>query len=264
MNKYVINGYDIKAIQKVMVEIMAEIDRVCCENGIHYILDGGTMLGAVRHKGFIPWDDDLDIAMLRDDYEKFIAIANEKLASDYRFECIENTKEYPYNFGKVRAVHTKYVEEFTKSLNINHGVYIDVFPMDYVDDSNMKKLNHVRWWVARFTSLRYAKLKLTSSIKFIPFLVIPLSVVNSTITRIMKYNYKNKGNRVNKLCHFGKNKPVIDASLFTDVIRVPFENYEFFIPREYDSFLRGRYGNYMELPPEEKQKPCHNINEVKL
>lgn len=86
MASYIVGGYDLKEIQHVMAEMMAAIDQVCRKNNIRYILDGGTMLGAIRHKGFIPWDDDLDIAMPRDDYERFMAIANRELGDSYRFE----------------------------------------------------------------------------------------------------------------------------------------------------------------------------------
>ena len=131
MSQYKIGNYDLKELQNVMLQMMIEIDRICRKNNIQYILSGGTMLGAVRHHGFIPWDDDMDIAMPRKDYDRFVEIANSELPERFRLECYENTRDYPYNFGKVRDVNTIFKEKFTASLNINHGVYIDVFPMDY-------------------------------------------------------------------------------------------------------------------------------------
>lgn len=261
MNNYKILGYDIKDLQNEMLKIMCAIDKVCRENNIHYILDSGTMLGAVRHQGFIPWDDDADIIMLRDDYEKFIDIANRQLPPEFRFECLENTKEYPYNFGKVRAVNTLFRENFTKNTKgINHGIYIDIFPMDYVEEKNF--LKHAKW-VGHFTGLRYDKLGLRGKKRKNLTAVVPLKLINTMAKKIMKYHYL-KGDKVCKLCHYGPNKPIIDKSLFTDVIEVPFEGEMFFIPKQYDSFLKGRYGDYMQLPPIEKQKPCHEICELKI
>lgn len=261
---YTVGGYDLKDIQKVMSDMMADIDRVCLANNLRYILDGGTMLGAVRHKGFIPWDDDLDIAMPRDDYEKFMGIANKELSSHYQFQCMENTKEYPYNFGKVRAVHTVYKEKFSSSLHINHGIYIDVFPMDYVDVDNPKKLALVQRQIAHLTQLRYAKLGLCHGLKFLPFKIVPLHIYNKLLTSLMKYSYSTCKEHVQKLAHFGKNKPPISISIFDNTIRVPFEEYQFNIPKAYDSFLTGRYGDYMKLPPPEKQQPCHEIEDIKI
>lgn len=261
---YQVGGYDLKEIQNVMLEMMADIDRVCEKNGIRYILDGGTMLGAVRHKGFIPWDDDLDIAMLRDDYIKFSKIANSELDKKYKFECIENNREYPYNFGKVFCLNTKYTEEFTRNLNICHGVYIDVFPMDYVDSSKPKKLHLIHRLTSMLTQLRYAKLKLIHNVKYQPFKILPLKLINFLTDKLMRYSYRKKGEHIQKLCHYGPNKPYVSKTLFTDTVKVPYETYHFSIPSEYDSFLTGRYGDYMKLPPVEKQKPVHNILEIEI
>lgn len=261
MSNYNILGYDIKVLQNEMLKIMSAIDKVCRENDIHYILDGGTMLGAVRHQGFIPWDDDADLIMLRDDYEKFIKIANTNLPPEFRFECLENTKNYPYNFGKVRAVNTVFREKFTGNIKgINHGIYIDIFPMDYVDEKDFVK--HAKW-ASHFARFRYDKLGLRGIKNKMIAMLIPLKFINKMAAKNMKYHYL-KGDKVCKLCHYGPNKPIIDKTIFTDVIEVPFEGKMFFIPKEYDNFLRGRYGDYMQLPPPEKQKPCHNVSEIKI
>lgn len=265
MSKYEVCGCDLDLIQKEMLKILNVIDKVCREHNINYILDSGTMLGAVRHKGFIPWDDDADIIMLREDYEKFIEIANKDFSEEFRFECYENTKNYPYNFGKVRSVNTVFKENYTAHLDINHGVYIDIFPMDYAEE---KKYLKVIRKIQFFTGVRYTKLRMLKGfslarIAYTPFCLLPLKTINSILTKLMKYNYK-QSDGVCKLCHHGPNKPIIPKSYFTDRIEVEFEDTKFYIPREYDTFLSGRYGDYMKLPPEEKQNPCHNLLEVKI
>ncbi|MBQ3527690.1 MAG: LicD family protein [Clostridia bacterium] len=261
--EYKIGKYDLKDVQNVMLEMMADIHRVCKKHGINYILDGGSMLGAVRHKGFIPWDDDLDIAMLRDDYIRFTEIANKELDKKYVFQCNENTKEYPYNFGKVFCVNTQYVERFTKDLDICHGVYIDVFPMDYVDENDIGKLQRTRKLIGKLTEARYGRLGLKSGIKGIIAKMIPIRLINHLCLKKMMYHYK-KSDKVQKLCHFGKNKPPVSTDLFTETVELAFEKYNFCVPAGYDAFLRGRYGNYMELPPLEDQKPAHHIISVEL
>lgn len=257
---YIINGCDIKDIQTKMLNIMVEIDRICKKYNIRYLLDGGTMLGAVRHKGFIPWDDDADIMMPRDDYEKFLDVCSKELRAPYVFQCLENTKKYPYNFGKVFDSSTTYTERFTASLPISHGIYVDVFPMDYVDREDY--LKHTKM-IAHYTMLRYYKLGLASGPKAIASKIVPLGYINKMSSKHMKYK-KDKTDYVCKLCHHGKNKPPISIKLFEDTINVSYENVALRIPAGYDLFLTERYGDYMKLPPEEDRQPCHHVEEVVL
>lgn len=258
---YMLGNYDIREVQAVMLDILSAIDEICRRHGFRYVLNSGTMLGAIRHQGFIPWDDDADILLPRDDYEEFIKVANRELDPKYRFECMENNKNYPYNFGKVFNVNTVYTEKASASLDICHGVYVDVFPMDYVDDKDY--LKHTKK-IGKYTQLRYYHLGFGKHPRYKSLAkCIPLKFINAGADRHMKY-YGTKGDRLCKMCHFGKNKPVIPKSVFTDVIEVPFEGRMFFVPREYDSFLRGRYGDYMQLPPVEKQRRVHNLGKVRL
>lgn len=259
MRSYQIGQYDIKDIQAKMLDIMIEIDRICQKHHLRYLLDGGTMLGAVRHKGFIPWDDDADVMMPRDDYEKFMKIAETELGAPYVFQCLENTDGYPYNFGKVFDTSTTYVEGFTANASMSHGIYVDVFPMDYVDDSYLKHAD----MIAHYTMLRYYKLGLASGIKAVAARPLSLSFINKRASSHMKY-YGIRGNMVCKLCHHGKNKPPISLDLFNDTILTPYENTMLRVPAAYDAFLTGRYGDYMQLPPEEERVPCHQVEEVAL
>lgn len=260
MGSYQIGGYDIRQIQRKMLDIMLEVDRICEKYSLRYLLDGGTMLGAVRHKGFIPWDDDADIMMPRDDYDRFMKIAEKEMRVPYVFQCIENTREYPYNFGKVFDTSTVYTEKFTAKLNISHGIYVDIFPMDYVDQQDYLKHAEI---IGHYTMLRYYKLGISKGPKAIIGKLLPLSLINARATDHMKYR-KDKSRFVCKLCHHGKNKPPIDISLFNDTIKVPYEDAHLRVPAAYDSFLTGRYGDYMKLPPQDEQVPCHNVKEVRI
>ena len=120
----------LRRVQLEQLEILKEIDRVCRENEIKYFLDSGTLIGAVRHEGFIPWDDDIDIGMLREDYEKFSKLAPKHLNKSYLWQSWKNDSSYALPFGKVRKRNTVYIEE-KSGITKNCGFYVDVFPFDY-------------------------------------------------------------------------------------------------------------------------------------
>lgn len=121
----------IKQVQAIELEILLEVDRICRKHRISYFLDSGTALGAVRHKGFIPWDDDIDIGMLRDDYERFLSVAQEEMGQDYFLQTYR-TDGTPIMFAKVRKTGTTFVEFRLRKFPINHGLFIDIFPYDYL------------------------------------------------------------------------------------------------------------------------------------
>lgn len=129
-------------LHKVEIEILDEIDRICRKNNINYCLVGGTLLGAVRHGGFIPWDDDLDVAMPRNDYEKFIDVCKNELSDDFYLHSIETDKTYWLPFIKIRKKYTIFEEKNIAGLGCKTGIYVDIFPLDdaIVIDSSKKDL----------------------------------------------------------------------------------------------------------------------------
>lgn len=262
--EYMVGGYKLKDLQSVMVQMMSEVDKLCHKYGIRYILDSGTLLGAIRHNGFIPWDDDFDILMPRDDYEKFISIVNEELPQKYCFESIETNISYPYNFGKIKALNTVFKEYFTQNIDMKHCVYIDVFPMDYIDVKHPVEVKIIKKFISILTSLRYSKLHLVNNWKYKIFGFISIYSLNKMINKVMKYHLHPKTNMVSKLCHQGPNKPPISIDYFDNVEKHQFECFEFLIPKEYNDFLTGRYGDYMKLPPVEEQVPTHKIKEIRI
>jgi len=132
-------NYDIRRLQERILDILLELDKVCREHGLRYCICGGTMIGAVRHKGFIPWDDDLDVSMPRPDYERLIAHAREWLPEYLEFVCPENDPGYPLPFGKIQDARTTLIER--PHLYYLGGCYIDIFPFDAFPDGKI-----ARWW----------------------------------------------------------------------------------------------------------------------
>ena len=133
-------NYDIRPLQLRILKNLLAVDKVCKEHNLRYYIMAGTMLGAVRHKGFIPWDDDLDIGMPRADYDLLMANAKEWLPEPYEAVCAENDKEYPLPFAKVQDANTTLIERM--HLKYLGGVYIDIFPLDGVPESRMAQRMH--------------------------------------------------------------------------------------------------------------------------
>ena len=125
-------AYDIDLLHRRILRILMAVDRCCQEHHLRYYIWAGTMIGAVRHKGFIPWDDDIDIAMPRPDYEQLIAHSGEWLPQPFEFVCAENDEQYPLPFGKVQDASTTLIERL--HLRYLGGIYIDVFPIDAVPE----------------------------------------------------------------------------------------------------------------------------------
>ena len=116
----------------VMLKLLRVFDDICRKNNLKYWLDGGTLIGAIRHNGFIPWDDDIDVAMLSDDYEKFIEIAQQELPDDVFLQTRKTDKKYPLYITKLRDKYSTYEEQNVARLNCHKGIFIDIFPMDYI------------------------------------------------------------------------------------------------------------------------------------
>ena len=265
MNKYEIMGVNIKDIQVKMLNILVEIDKICKKHKIKYILDSGTLLGAIRHKGFIPWDDDIDIAMLREDYEKFVQVATNELKNNIIFEDMRVRNHFPNIFGKCYDNNTLYLEDGTQHLDVNHGIWLDVFPMDNI---NIKtKWLHCRI-IASFNTIRLLKLGVIKfNLKYLfyaPFLVLPLNWINLFIQKVLTYYSNTKSEYVCPICQSGTKKPIFHRTMFTNIMLVVFEGKLFPVPVEYDKYLKGYYTSPMQLPPEEKRHPGHQIIKVRI
>lgn len=265
----------LRRVQLVLLEIAKEVKRVCDENGIQYFLDSGTLLGAVRHKGFIPWDDDLDIGMMRRDYEKFCEIAPECLKDDYYLQTWENDPYYALPFAKVRKKHTVYVENKASKSAMN-GFYVDIFPYDNAPDSLdekkqlMKKLVNIERVILMKCHYQPwnegATCNIGKRLGYIPYQII--GVVNTKEKLINKYmglvkSVKSTGKEI--YLQYGSAKGFFQKKcFFGDGVYLPFEDTVFRCPSDSDGYLTMQYGEYMKLPPIEERENRHQIVEIKF
>lgn len=255
-------NFDITELQKAqmrMLDILKVIDKICKANDIKYWLDGGTLLGAVRHKGFIPWDDDIDIAMTREDYQKFSIIAPKELPSNL-FLQTEYTDPGYFNIiasMKVRDKNSKILEHFETGDESYHlGLFVDIFAYDNLPKN--KILRFIKKDFARnILKIKHAKLKNRGKAKY---RLLSKIISAETLDNIQNNLISNSNNTESSYFGFGYDcalKRVYKKDNFFPLIELEFEGFHFCAPKEYDYYLTHTYGNYMKLPPIEKQKPKH-------
>jgi len=252
----------VAAAQKVMLEILQEVHRICVENKITYWLYAGTLLGAVRHGGFIPWDDDCDVAMLREDYERFLKIVPSCLPETMVLQTHEIEPEYPLPFAKIRKKGTLLIETGeTGKENYNHGIYVDIFPMD--EYNSEKFIDFMRWsYTFRDLKKRYRK----GSIKRIlvtlftnVVMCIPVKVLVWVREYYIRHHEMYTSLRNGKYCAVGiecappyafEKNAIYPVKLQKKV----FEDGDFYVPNDIDKVLKAQFGDYMVLPPENHRK----------
>ena len=263
---------DINEIQQMELGIMEYIHEVCQKIGVKYFLAYGSLIGAVRHQGFIPWDDDMDICMLREDYEKLqdYLIAN----PDERYEVMsyKNNLNYVYPFMKVQDNHTYLLEEDVR-IDSNMGIYVDIFPVDgYEDDADFKnkmtKLIKKRQLSCyTFKGITNTKSLLNSLIRYISVVIFYFTNTNKYVEQIdelAKSRAVADYEQVDYLIYKDMNKPVWKREWLEQVIVGTFEGKEFMIPKHYHEILTSDYGDYMQLPPLEQRVSHHDFKLWKI
>lgn len=189
----------LKKVQNYQIEILDEVVRICQKHGLQYFIIAGNLIGAIRHKGFIPWDDDIDIAMMREDYNKFLRIASEEIDSRFLVDYVENNENYYLPFAKIRIKDSLYEESVQKSYQGPKGIWIDIFPLDNASKEDsvfirfqtfLKECIHlVNAIKANVTSEKYRLFK-----KIIKFIFAPISIKSLARLqqRIMQWNSNKK------------------------------------------------------------------------
>ena len=258
---------DMKKLWSVQMEILDQIDRICKKHNITYYADGGTLLGAVRHKGFIPWDDDLDVQMYRDDLEKFCKVAKDELKPPFFLQTWETEEGfYPWLF-KVRKSDTACFTEWEIENNPggNRGIFVDIFPIDNTTHNHWMQ----RW---QYACAKYRvcyghlqrKYKTASwQKKVLIAMAWPMKI--GCVRRFVIRQSERYNDRETELvgAFYGTSRLshcVYRRTTFGTPCRLPFENTTLPVASDYDDYLTVTFGDYMTPPPVEQQVCQHNTS----
>ncbi|MPM35336.1 hypothetical protein SDC9_81926 [bioreactor metagenome] len=268
--------------QLIMLRILKIVDYICKENNIDYWLDSGTLLGAVRHGGFIPWDDDIDIAMPREHYEKFVKIINDKLPEDLYFKCYDNSDDPKHTWGNVIDKKSRIIEKGAED-HIS-GLYIDIFPFDSYSNNffkrNFYEKLHKHLFIKSFlvnAPLKKPYFKGSNLPKNIIRLLGRATIIFSILNHKKIYNLslKTREKRIKSM----KNNAKTNYGYGTDILNwdkvyksevifplktMRFEDGEFLVPNNTHSFLTTQYGSTYMTPPPEYNRYTHynNVNPI--
>lgn len=258
----------LRKVQMVQLEMLVEVDRICKKCGIKYNIIAGTLLGAIRHGGYIPWDDDADVALLRPEYEKFRKACKTELdTSRFIFQDHRNTKGYRWGYGKLRRKDTLFLREYQEHMPYMQGVFIDIFPLDGVPDNYFMRsvknfecfcVRKILWSrVGKIAEKNFWKRQVYKILDKIPEedifqyyhgMIRSANRKRTRMVRILMFPTPND--------EWGYYRNWYENSVDT-----VFEEKVFQGIKDYDSYLSFKFGNYMELPPEEKRK-VHPVSKL--
>lgn len=260
----------LRKLQLIELELLQEVDRICKKCHIRYNIIAGTMLGAVRHGGFIPWDDDADVALLRPEYEKFRKACRTELdASRFYFQDHRNTLGYRWGYGKLRRKNTLFLREHQEHLPYEQGVFIDIFPLDYVPDNYCRRCGHnfVCFLYRKFFWSEVGKVADESLVLRRLYGImskIPEKRLKSSFNRFIKKSDRKKTDWVRILTFPTPNKAYgYRAEWYKNSAPIEFEGATFMGIKNYDAYLSFKFGEYMELP-QEGQRKAHPVSDIKL
>lgn len=278
MNDNIQEKTNLRPLWDAILEVYKVFADICDRHGLQYCADCGTALGAVRHKGFIPWDDDMDIQMPRPDYEKFVLFAKRELPKGYAWLDRHNCPVYKYGFGKVIVTDKSIVNRVSKESNckLGQGIFIDVFPLDGYPDSTLR-----RWW-RRFQnhliSLRsiymcgYKNCQTSRARRawLLGALISPINYKFKSLVEIIDF-WERRAKQISfgdsvqcvsiGLSKYSDDKPY-PIRFLGQIKDVPFENYSMKVQEHVESYLKVMFGDYMKLPPESQRCSSHSSSKM--
>lgn len=264
------NALTINEIHQVTLQVLKRIQEICKEHGITYFVAYGSLIGTIRHKGFIPWDDDFDIVMLRPDYERFCKICNKTINGhgNYALMNPENNKEYPFNISRFCDLRYRMIR-IDGGPDAGMGIFIDVYPLDGLGNSRTfihRVLEPLKQLDLRFLGLARDPEALKSKHGILKKIIrLPIWMLAHAFGKAFFYRFSRCIAGIHSIEDSKYIGDVVwDAGLvyypkkyYEETVEVPFEDVMVPVPKEYDKVLRIDYGDYMQLPPEEERHPTH-------
>jgi lipopolysaccharide cholinephosphotransferase len=250
---------ELRKLQLIELKILLELKHICEKNNIKYFLMGGTLLGAVRHHGFIPWDDDIDVGMIRSEYSKFITICESELSEQYFLQTFETDKTYVNSFAKIRLNGTKYLEPNSSDELHHQGIFIDIFPFDKIPSKFLSKKIHILkllaytrmgmithgYRIPKSTTLKEKIFNL--SIQYISKVFSKPKIILLRENLFQKFNKKDTDQYINSSLY------CYPIEIFDHFSELEFEGIKLPVPAGYVKYLECAYGDFMRLPPENKR-----------
>lgn len=270
MNKKIYDDVILKKLQQIELEILKEFDLICEENSLQYFLCGGSAIGVIRHQGIIPWDDDIDVGMNRKDYDKFLEIALKEYSNRYTVVNNETNPNFPLMNTRWGLNGTQFVTEDLKEINGDFGIFLDIFCFDNIpdDDKSMKKQGTKAWFFGKLLVLSGVKTPVLYIDGWKKKLILGISrVIHNTFkllhikpsifyNRAKKYAIQYENIETKRMAY------MFDPQRFTSIVekadvyptkKMMFSGFEAQVPHKIEAYLKKRYGDFMTVPPVEKQ-----------
>lgn len=261
-----IKKYDdetLKHLQQVSLMILKDFIKICEENNLTYYIYAGSLLGTIRHQGFIPWDDDVDVIMFRKDFDKLSEIFLDSNNSKYDFFNVVNEEDYFYTFGRIGLKGTKFEDWWANQVDYKTQIFIDIFILDNIPNNKIKRFIHkYRSFILNqltiYAVLKYENFSRVKEIiqQSIYYLLKIIPIKSTTIKqRCVNSFSKYKDENCEEVCDFPATcqMPIFNKNDFIPPKKLKFENIEVNVPNDYDRVLKIIYGDYMELPPEDER-----------
>lgn len=256
---------DMKKVWAIQLKILHDFHQICKEHGLHYCVSGGTMIGAIRHGGYIPWDDDIDVTMPRNDYKKLIEHP-EWFISPNELHLASNQEGYYEGWARVHNTRTAVLYDNYQVEGSKQGIYIDIFPLDGYDSKLFEKINFYRIWLTNIIGHAFCY-----NVNNNPLLkqLVPI------LRKLRLFNCEKAFKKVNKLAVsqntnpkyvmskmakvYGIERQSFPSDDYASEIEVKFENITVCVPIGYDNVLKRTYGDYMSFPPIERRGSWHSF-----